>query len=212
MRTALFTILILTFTTLSFGQTVSDHNSMSKEILAKVSDNYQQYPSMKFAFTLNINSQDFNEEQEGFAVIKDEKFYYETTERKVICDGKVVWTVITDDDECYIDNLSDLDNTINPSEIFSIWKTGFNYKYVKKEDKNHFIKMFPQNPDQSKYHTIIMKVDESSNTIKQSTVKTKDGVNIKITITNLTGNPVISKNTFYWVESENPNIDVIDNR
>ena len=30
-----------------------------------------------------------------------------------------------------------------------------------------------------------MYVDESSNTIKQSTVKTKDGVNIKITITNL---------------------------
>ena len=57
-----------------------------------------------------------------------------------------------------------------------------------------------------------MKVDESSNTIKQSTVKTKDGVNIKITITNLTGNPAISKNTFYWAESENPNIDVIDNR
>ena len=152
---------------------------------------------MKFTFTLNINSQDFNEEQEGFAIIKDDKFYYETDERKVICNGKLVWTVITEDDECYIDNLSDLDNTINPSEIFTIWKTGFNYKYVKKEDNNHFIKMFPQNPDKSKYHTIIMKVDESSNTIKQSTVKTKDGVSIKLTITNLTGNPVISKILLY---------------
>ena len=212
MRTALFTIIILTFTIHSFGQTVSDHNSMSKEILSKVSDNYQQYPSMKFTFTLNIISQDFNEEQEGFAIIENEKFYYETTERKVICDGKIVWTVITDDDECYIDNLSDLDNHINPSEIFTIWKTGFNYKYIKKENNNHFIKMFPQNPDKSKYHTIIMKVDESSNTIKQSTVKTKDGVNFRITITNLTGNPAISKNTFYWAESLHPNIDVIDNR
>ena len=212
MRTALFTILILVFTTNFLSQNLSDQNSISKEILAKVSDNYQQYSSIKFTFTLNINSQDFNEEQEGFAIIKDDKFYYETAERKVICDGKAVWTVIAEDDECYIDNLSDLDNTINPSEIFTIWKTGFNYKYVKKEDNNHYIKMFPQNPDKSKYHTIIMKIDENSNTIKQSTVKTKDGVSIKLNITDLKGNPVISINTFTWAESKYPTIDIIDNR
>ena len=212
MRTVLLTILSLAFTTHFFSQNITDQNTMSKEILAKVSDNYQQYSSMKFTFTLNINSQDFNEQQKGFAIIKDDKFYYETDERKVICNGKLVWTVITEDDECYIDNLSDLDNTINPSEIFTIWKTGFNYKYVKEEDNNHFIKMFPQNPDKSKYHTIIMKVDERSNTIKQSTVKTKDGVSIKLTINELTGNPVILKDTFIWLENDYPSIDVIDNR
>ena len=212
MRTALLTILTIALSFTVFSQHVSEQNMKSKEILAKVSDNYQQYSSMKFTFTLNINSQDFNEEQEGFAIMKDDKFCYETNERKVICDGKTVWTVIMEDDECYIDNLSDLDNTINPSEIFTIWKTGFNYKYVKKEGNNHFIKMFPQNPDKSKYHTIIMKVDEGSNSIKQSTVKTKDGVSIKLTIINLEGNPVISENTFFWAESKYPNVDVIDNR
>ena len=212
MRTALSIILTIALTINFFSQNFSDQNMMSKEILAKVSDNYQQYSSMKFTFTLNINSQDFNEEQKGFAIMKDDKFYYETKERKVICDGETVWTVITEDDECYIDNLSDIDNTINPSEIFTIWKTGFNYKYVKKEGNNHFIKMFPQSPDKSKYHTIIMKVDEGSNSIKQSTVKTKDGVSIKLTLTNLEGNPVISENTFFWAESEYPNVDVIDNR
>ena len=61
------------------------------------------------------------------------EFYYETEERKVICNGEIVWTLIPDDDECYIDNLSDLDNAINPSEIFTIWEDGFNYKYIKKE-------------------------------------------------------------------------------
>ena len=72
--------------------------------------------------------------------------------------------------------------------------------------------MYPQNPDKSKYHTIIMKIDGNSNAIKQSTVKTKDGVSIKLTITDLKGNPVISKNTFTWAESEYPTIDIIDNR
>ena len=61
MRTALFTILILVFTTNFLSQNLSDQNTISKEILAKVSDNYQQYSSIKFTFKLNINSQDFNE-------------------------------------------------------------------------------------------------------------------------------------------------------
>ena len=69
MRTALFTILILVFTTNFLSQNLSDQNTISKEILAKVSDNYQQYSSIKFTFTLNINSQDFNEEQEGLSLI-----------------------------------------------------------------------------------------------------------------------------------------------
>ncbi len=212
MRTSILTTLILAISICYYGQNISDHNQKSKEILARVSENYQKYTTIKFMFTLGINSQDINENQEGFALIKGQQFYYETAERKVICNGNTVWTLILDDDECYIDNLADLDNTINPSEIFTVWETGFNYKYVKKENNSHFIKMYPENPDKSNYHTIIMKVNDSTNTIEQSTIKTKDGVSIKLTITNLIGNPSLNSDVFNWIESDNPSIDVIDNR
>ena len=208
-------LLIIGFSILSgiaFSQDVAEHNEKSKDVLAKVSENYQNYKSLKFTFNLTINSQDINETQTGYALIRNDQFYYETEERNVICNGETVWTLIPDDDECYIDNLSDLDNAINPSEIFTIWKHGFNYKYLKKEQNSHYIKMFPQNPDKSKYHTIIMKVNDESKSIEQATVKTKDGVTIKLTVKELTPNPEINSNKFTWNENDFPSIDVIDNR
>ena len=72
--------------------------------------------------------------------------------------------------------------------------------------------MFPQNPDKSKYHTIIMKVNGDSKSIEQATVKTKDGVTIKLTVKELTPNPEISSDKFTWNENDFPSIDVIDNR
>ena len=61
-------------------------------------------------------------------------FIMKLKKENVILNGETVWTLIPDDDECYIDNLSDLDNAINPSEIFTIWKHGFNYKYKKRTE------------------------------------------------------------------------------
>ena len=108
-------LLIIGFSILSsiaFSQNVAEHNEKSKEVLAKVSENYQNYKSLKFTFNLTINSQDINETQTGYALIRNDQFYYETEERNVICNGETVWTLIPDDDECYIDNLSDLDNAM----------------------------------------------------------------------------------------------------
>ena len=69
-------------------------------------------------------------------------------EREVTCDGENVWTYIIEDNECYIDLLKDLENTINPSDLFNMWEDGFKFKYVKKENLNnelfHTIKMFPR--------------------------------------------------------------------
>ena len=97
---------------------------------------------------LEVNSEDFNDVQNGYALIKNDKFYYKTDEREVTSDGENVWTYIFDDNEYYIDLISDLDNTINPSEIFTIWQNGFKYKYISNKlgnDLIHTINMYPEN-------------------------------------------------------------------
>ena len=121
-----------------------------------------------------------------------------------------------EDNECYIDLLEDLDNTLNPSEIFTLWKEGFKFKYMNKATVNnqtiHKIKMFPSHPDKSTFHTIIMDVNESLKLITEASVKTKDGVTIKTIISKLTSNPKINTNQFSWDSDSHPNTDEIDNR
>ena len=210
-------IIILNVITLVYlGQSSESEELKCERILQEVSDNIQKNNSSKFNFKLEIKSEDINEIQNGYALIEKEKFYYKTEEREVICDGINVWTYLPEDNECYIDLLEDLDNTLNPSEIFTMWKEGFKYMYVKKILINnqtiHKIKMFPSQPDKSNFHTIIMDINESLKLISEASVKTKDGVTIKTTITELTSNPKINVKQFSWDENSHPNTDEIDNR
>ena len=209
-------IILNVIATVYLGQTSESEELKCERILQEVSDNIQKNNSSKFNFKLEIKSEDINEIQNGYALIEKEKFYYKTEEREVICDGINVWTYLPEDNECYIDLLEDLDNTLNPSEIFTMWKEGFKYMYVKKILINnqtiHKIKMFPSQPDKSNFHTIIMDINESLKLISEASVKTKDGVTIKTTITELTSNPKINVKQFSWDENSHPNTDEIDNR
>ena len=120
MKNKLLTSSLLLLSIISvFAQTEIKHNEKSKALLEKVSEAYQKNNTTKFTFKLTIVSEDINETQEGFALVKDDKFYYKTQEREVISDGETVWTYIAEDNECYIDLLDDLENSINPNEIFT---------------------------------------------------------------------------------------------
>ena len=127
-----------------------------------------------------------------------------------------IWTHMFEDQECYIDNLEDIDNAINPKEIFTIWKSGFNYKYVDVktiENQNiHTIKMFPSDPSKSKYHTVLLKVNENKKQIKSAIIKTKNGIIIQFDIKGLKSNPTLNDNIFVWSKDKYPNVDIIDNR
>ena len=209
-------LILISISSAYFGQSLESEDLKCEKILQEVSDNIQKNNASKFNFKLEIKSEDINEIQNGYALIEKEKFYYKTGEREVICDGVNVWTYLPEDNECYIDLLEDLDNTLNPSEIFTIWKEGFKCKYMNKTIVNnqtiHKIKMFPSKPDKINFHTIIMDVNESLKLITEASVKTKDGVTIKTTISNLTSNPKINTNQFSWDADSHPNSDEIDNR
>ena len=199
-----------------FGQSLENEDLKCEKLLQEVSDNIQKNNSSKFNFKLEIKSEDINEIQNGYALIEKEKFYYKTEEREVICDGVNVWTYLPEDNECYIDLLEDLDNTLNPSEIFTLWKEGFKFKYMNKTIVNnqtiHKIKMFPTEPDKNTFHTVLVNVNESLKLITEASVKTKDGVTIKTSISKLTSNPKINTNQFSWDADSHPNSDEIDNR
>ena len=212
----LLIIILIIISTTFFGQSFESEDLKCEKILQEVSDNIQKNKASKFNFKLEIKSEDINEVQNGYALIENEKFYYKTEEREVICDGINVWTYLPEDNECYIDLLEDLDNTLNPSEIFTLWKEGFKFKYMNKTIVNnqtiHKIKMFPTEPDKNTFHTVLVNVNESLKLITEASVKTKDGVTIKTSISKLTSNPKINTKQFSWDSDSHPNSDEIDNR
>ena len=127
MKLKIFLITILLHATIINAQ---DNEQKAKEILSKISTETKSYTNMTFNFTLGIKSQDINETQKGTAILSGDNFYYQTNEREVISDGNSVWTFMKEDNECYIDDIDDLSDGLNPSEIMTIWEDNFKVNYI----------------------------------------------------------------------------------
>ena len=193
-----------------------DSETKARDILSKISEETNSYSNMSFNFNLAIKSQDINETQIGFAILSGEKFYYSTEDRQVNSDGKSVWTYMKDDNECYIDDINDLSEGLNPSEIMTIWEDNFKVNFIDEsivgDEKIQKIKLYPVDVKNSKYHTVILKVNEEIKQIKSATIKTKDGVTLIFSISEMEANKKIKEEQFSWNRTNYPGVDEIDNR
>ena len=191
-----------------------DKDILAKNILTELSEKTKTYKSMRIDFKLTIKSKEINESQAGKAQTKGTKFHYTTSEREVFCDGETVWSYIEEDNECYIDDAEEVSD-FNPSEIMTIWDKNFNHQYVKEVSAGsniHEIKLFPANPKDSKYHTIVLTVDRNKKQIKKVIIKTKDGLTLIFSITKFIANTEISDSVFKWQKAKHPGVTEEDNR
>lgn len=202
--------------TLFIGATFGQDQEKAKKVLDELSAKTKSYSTMSIDFKLTIKGKDINETQTGKALVKGDKFFYKTDDREVYSDGKSVWTYMINDEEVYIDAAEDLEGGINPNELMTIWDDNFNYQYVKEFTENgnkyHEIKLFPKDPKNSKYHTVILTIDDAKKQITKIIIKTKDAVMIQFTITKFTPNTDIPDSKFKWVKEKHPDVDTIDNR
>jgi len=209
-------LIIFIFNLISYPLFSQENDQKGVDILTMIGDETKSYTNMKIKFDLNIKSPEINEIQSGTAYTESNNFYYETDDREVISDGESVWTYMNSDNECYIDDIEDLSEGINPSEIMTIWENNFKIKYIdgNKEDDGliHQIKLYPVNTKESKYHTIILRVNETKKQIESAAIKTKDGMTMKFSINSLTPNTEINTTLFKWNPNKYPDVEEIDNR
>ncbi len=210
--------LLLTFGySFGFCQTnPSDQDPKAQKILDRLSAELKKYKTVTVDFKTTIWGDNINETQIGKAFIKGKKYLYETDEQSRHCDGKTVWTFLKSDGEVYIDNVEDIEEGISPSEIFSIWEKGFKSKYDKTVTENDkqldIIRLYPMNPGDRQYHTVIMRVDSKKNRINKITVKGKSGINVTLDMLDLAINETISDSKFAFDPAAHTGVEVVDNR
>jgi outer membrane lipoprotein-sorting protein len=189
-------------------------DALAKKILTELSEKTKTYKSMSIDFKLTIKSKEINESQAGKAQTKGTKFHYTTPDREVFCNGETVWSYIEEDNECYIDDAEDVSD-FNPSEIMTIWDKNFNHQYVKEVSAGsnvHEIKLFPTNPKESKYHTIVLTADRNKKQVKKVIIKQKDGLTLIFSINKFIANSEINDAVFKWQKAKHPGVTEEDNR
>lgn len=187
----------------------TQEDERAKKVLDGVSKEMSTYNTIYIEFKSSIKAEGVNSSSSGKAWIKGNQYYYEDENAKIWNNTKFLWNLEVDEGVCY-KTQADEEEGINPSKLLRIWEEGFKYQYYEKGSTTslHAIKLFPKNPKESKYHTLIVKVNKSTPKIHSMTVKTKDGMTLYYTITKLTPNIEVGDSKFKFDPAKNPGVEV----
>lgn len=192
----------------------------AKKILDKLSAKTKSHKSIriKFSYTIENLREDFSETHKGYAFMKGEKYKLLIPGTEIFSDGKNVWRYLKDAEEITISKPEKEDETIsNPAKLFTIYESGFKYKYLGKETVNNekfdLVDLFPEKPGKKDYSRIRLRINKSMNTI--STIKTfgKTGNNFTVNVLEFKPDVQISDNLFTFDKKKYPSdIEIIDTR
>jgi outer membrane lipoprotein-sorting protein len=208
--------LIVIATTFNLSVAFAQQDQKAKDVLNKLSEKSKSYKTIVADFTLKMinKEEDIDEEQSGTLYIKDNKYYVSIPGQVIFSDGKAVYTYLKDADEIQINNLPDAldEESVDPSKLFTLYEKDFKYKYVKEENNQHVINLYPLKPDGKGYHRITLYIDKSKMEISRIEIYGKDGTNTIYIVKSFKTNVPVEDSKFTYNKSKYPNAEVIDLR
>lgn len=196
----------------AIGSTSFGQDEKAKKILDEISLKTKGYKSMVIDFTVIVTTDGEPFTQNGKVYIKDEKYMLSVQEQEIYCDGTTITTYLKEDNECYTRLVTDMEEgeIVSPSQLLTIWDEGYKYKYVQEttyaDRPAHEIHLYPKDPANSKFHTIILKIDKEKNEVVFIMVKGKDGTHMKYKLVKFDKDVAIADSKFIFDSAKHPGI------
>ena len=218
------TFLFIAIATLSFIATsqekYTDKDPKAQVILDKLSAKHKAIDNIIIDFSASFSGVKIKSQTlSGTAYKSGEKYAYYTPDYKVINDGRSNWLFIKSENEVTITSNEDADEgsgLMSPTQLLSIWEKGFKYKFIGEgrvgSKTLQEVRLFPDNPKKSKYHTITLIIDKVANELNKVEIKGRDGVNMVYNIKDFKSGKTITGSKFKFDKSKYPNCSVNDMR
>ena len=193
-------------------------DAKAKAILDKVSNKTRQYATItsEFTFTLEDKAADLKQTQDGTLKMKGKKYFIKLGDNNIYSDGETRWTFNDEMNEVYIDVADASGDALNPSEIYTIWETGFKQYYEKEITENgktfDVIKLIPTKPDEKTFHTIKVYVNRANHEVGKIEIFGKQGDNYTYAVKSFKTDANYGNEAFVFDVSAHPGVEVIDNR
>lgn len=176
-------IITVLFLIAGFWGQAQDQDPKAKVILDDVSKVTKAYKSILADVVFTVYDKDKKpvEKPQNWKVqVKGQKFRLEIPGTVIVCDGKTLWSYNKDAKEVTIKNFDATADEQNPSKIFTMYETGYKYKYEKETKMGtvvcHAIDLFPViKPEKKKFHTVKILVDKTKKVVVQLKMMMKDG-------------------------------------
>jgi len=212
--------LLLSLAIFGFAFTqAQEQDPKAKAILDDLSKTTKSYKTITSDFVLTMYNKDKKEveKQNGKVVVKGQMFKLEIPGNVIVCDGKNLWNHNKEAKEVTIKTFDPSTAELNPSKIFTIYESGYKYKYDKEEKVGtvvcHLIDLFPSTDQQKKkFHTVKIYVDKGKKQVVQMKIMNKDGTMSLYEIKNLKPNLEIADASFTFDTKGFKADQVIDER
>lgn len=203
----------LLFALSTYGQ----KKETAQDILARVSQTYQGYQSLKASFSFSVENQgkQAGPVQKGTLTLKGARYRVNLDDRVFISDGKDQWTVLKAVKEVQVTEVDKSGETLNPTNIFSFYKNGYITELMEDESRRgvacYTIQLKPTRKEQD-LDKITMHIRKDNYRIADVTLLDGNGNEMQYTIEQQQTNMAIPEKTFEFHKSEYPDMELVDLR
>jgi outer membrane lipoprotein-sorting protein len=178
-----------------------DQDPKAKAILDEVSRTTKSYKTISADYSFAIFNKDKKQVEKwlGKVQIKGIKFKLEIPGNTIVCDGVTMWNYNKDAKEVTIKTFDAQNDEQNPSKIFTLYESGFKYKFDTEEKVGsvlcQVIDLYPAvKPEKKKFFALKIYIDKAKKQVVQMKRLMKEG-GIEL----------------YEIKSLKPNIQMADN-
>ena len=198
----------------SFGQDDPKSRAIVDRLIAK----NKSYTSFDADFTSRLvnTTSKLDLKQEGNIKVKGRKFRLTLLDNVVINDGTALWTYSKKTNEVSISDPKEMDETLDPANLFNVYEKGFKSEYGGSGTEDgvavETIKLYPLDPAKKPFHTVILTVDKNKMEPRKVVMKYKDGNEVTYILKNFKPNAEMVDALFSFDKSKYPGVEVNDMR
>jgi len=184
----------------------------AESILNGVSATTKSYKTIRIEFTYKMEnvSQKINDSYKGVLVSKGNKYKLTVSGQDVICDGKTVWTFLKDANEVQINNLSDSEESINPTNLLSTYTKNFKSKLIKETPQQQIIELTPI--EKKNFNKVKVTIDRAKKMINTLAIYDKNGSVYSYIVNKMDVNQNFYDSMFTFKSADHPGVEEIDMR
>lgn len=199
-----FILLFFLTTVFAFGQN-------AKTLLNEVSEKVKSYNniSIDFKYIMDIPGENIRQETRGDVILEGDKYVLNMMGTTRIFDGKLIYTIVPEDEEVTISKFSPQDDSeITPSKMLTFYEKGYNYKMDIEQNvkgrKIRYIRLTPTDSN-SEIKEILLGIDVQTKHIYKLIQTDRNNNQFTITVNSFKTNQPLSKTLFTFDEAKYKN-------
>lgn len=206
----LFILLIIALT----GAVQAQNNS--QKILDDLASKTNAAKNIKveFDYLMDNAAADIHESNSGSLIVSGDKYILKIAGQEIICDGKTIWTYISEANEVQINEVN-AEESFSPSKLLSSYTDDYDASLEKEFTENnrtyYLLKLKPKAKD-SGFDYVQLKIDKQKMQLAAFILYDFDKNVFSYIIKEYLTNVALNANAFTFDASKYPNVDIIDMR